>query len=115
MNVTITTPYVSTNALYTINRYNGKRVLTKKARVHKEAIAWEAKEQIGSRKPMAGVLVVEVHWYMPDQRRRDLDNIKMVLDALTGVLWVDDSNIWQLRMFKYVDKENPRFEITIHR
>lgn len=115
MKVTITTPYVSTNALYTVNRYNGKRVLTKKARVHKESIAWEAKEQIGFKKPMAGVLVVEVHWYMPDNRKRDLDNIKMVLDALSGVLWVDDSNIWQLRMFKYIDKEKPRMEIIVTR
>lgn len=114
MKVTLTTPYVSTNALYTHNRY-GKRILTKKARVHKEAIAWEAKEQVGAKKPLAGVLSVEVHWYMPDNRRRDLDNIKMVLDALTGVLWVDDSNIFQLRMFKYIDKDKPRFEISIHK
>ena len=115
MKVTITTPYVSTNALYTINRYNGKRVLTKKARVHKEAIAWEAKEQIGSSKPMAGELHVDIHWYMPDQRRRDIDNIKMVIDSLTGVLWKDDSNIWTLYMHKYVDKENPRIEVVVSR
>jgi Holliday junction resolvase RusA-like endonuclease len=115
MKVTITTPYVSTNALYTINRYNGRRVLTKKARNHKEAIAWEAKEQVTREKPMKGELSVEVHWHMPDNRRRDLDNIKMVLDSLTGVCWEDDSDIWQLRIFKYIDKEKPRFEITIHK
>lgn len=115
MKVTIKTPYVSTNALYTINRHNGRRILTKKAREHKEAIAWEAKQQIPGRKPMGGVLVVEVHWHMPDKRKRDLDNIKMVLDALSGVLWVDDSNIWQLRMYKYISKENPRMDIVVSR
>ena len=115
MKVTIKTPYVSTNKLYTINRYNGKRVLTKKARIHKEAIAWEAKEQLGSKKPMTGELHVDIHWFMPDKRRRDIDNIKMVLDSLTGICWPDDSNIWSMFMWKYVDKKNPRFEITISR
>lgn len=112
MKVTITTPYVSTNALYTTSRF-GKRILTKKARVHKEAIAWEAKAQVGAQKPMKGELQVEVHWHMPDKRRRDLDNIKMVLDSLTSICWEDDSDIWVLRIFKYIDKEKPRFEITI--
>lgn len=111
MKVTIKTPYVSTNALYTTSRF-GKRILTKKARVHKDAIAWEAKSQVKGA-PMKGELHVEVHWHMPDKRRRDLDNIKMVLDSLTKVCWEDDSDIWILRIFKYIDKENPRFEITI--
>lgn len=113
MKVTIKTPYVSTNKLYTTSRTTGRRILTKKARVHKELIAWEAKEQIGFQKPMKGELQVEVHWHMPDRRRRDLDNLKMVLDSLTKVCWEDDSDIWILRIFKYIDKENPRFEITI--
>lgn len=57
---------------------------------------------------------VDVEAYLPDERRRDLDNIaKTVLDALNGVLYLDDSQITTLLVATHVDRERPRVEVHI--
>lgn len=111
MKITLTTPYVSTNRLYTTNR-NGSRRKTAAGSAAARALAWEAKSQMRGQ-PRKGPLAVEVYLFFPDNRKRDLDNIKGLLDAMSGVLWEDDSQIVDLHIRKYVDKVNPRVEIII--
>ena len=111
MKIVITTPYVSTNRLYTTAR-NGRRIKTRAASEAKEAIAWEAKAQYMS-EPKTGALKVRIDLFHDDKRRRDLDNIKGLIDALTGVLWEDDSQIVELTIKKHTVVEYPRVEITI--
>lgn len=111
MKITITTPFVSTNALYTVAR-NGRRIKTRAARASAEAIAWEAKSQF-PREPLTNPINVKVYLFFANNRRRDLDNIKGLLDALTGVVWKDDSQIMDLHIMKYIDEKNPRVEIHI--
>lgn len=113
MKVVITTPYVSTNALYT-HTGHGRKVKTAAAREAKETIFWEAKSQI-KRDPFKGDITVEIYLFFPDNRKRDIDNIKGLIDALTGVCWEDDSQIVDLHIRKYIDKDKPRAEITVHR
>lgn len=113
MKLTIKTLYVSTNALYTFSRSTGKRILTNKARVSKEAIAWEAKAEMKGQKMYTGPIRVELYLYFPTKQRRDLDNVKALIDAMTGVCWEDDSQIYELVIRKYHDKENPRVEVLI--
>ena len=49
-----------------------------------------------------GNIAVEIEAFMPDRRKRDLDNIlKALLDALTHAgVWADDSQIVDLRIRK---------------
>jgi Holliday junction resolvase RusA-like endonuclease len=57
---------------------------------------------------------VDVEAYLPDERRRDLDNIaKTILDALNGVLYLDDSQITTLLVATHVDRERPRVEVRV--
>jgi crossover junction endodeoxyribonuclease RusA len=57
---------------------------------------------------------VDVEAYLPDERRRDLDNIaKTILDALNGVLYLDDSQITTLLVATHVDRERPRVEVHV--
>ena len=59
-------------------------------------------------------LVVVVTLYFGDKRKRDIDNFnKLWMDALEGVVYVNDSQIRQLTLIKDYDKENPRIEINI--
>lgn len=110
MKITLTIPNVSTNKLYTNSRTTGKKILSSIARATKEAWAWEAKAQYRG-EPFERFVVAEVRLYFPDRKRRDLDNIKALLDSMTGILWKDDSCISDLTIYKRVDKKNPRIEI----
>lgn len=57
---------------------------------------------------------VDVEAYLPDERRRDLDNVaKTILDALNGVLYLDDSQVTTLLVATHVDRERPRVEVTV--
>jgi crossover junction endodeoxyribonuclease RusA len=57
---------------------------------------------------------VDVEAYLPDERRRDLDNVaKTILDALNGVLYLDDSQVTVLMVATHVDRERPRVEVRV--
>lgn len=47
--------------------------------------------------PSHPAIVLVLVFYLPDRRRRDVDNLAgAVMDALNGVLWKDDSQIVRL-------------------
>lgn len=80
----------------------------------KESYQWEAKAQ-WRKKPFEGDIAVDIILYFGTKRRSDLDNFnKLSLDALTGIVYHDDSQICELRITRGYDKQNPRIEITAH-
>ena len=101
---------LGTNNLYA--HLGRRRFLTPRARANKEAIAWEARSQYRG-EPLEGSLEVSVALYWPDRRKHDVDNIKVLLDSLTGIVWQDDSQITDLRITKSYDKQNPHVEMTV--
>lgn len=111
MKIVIDTPYVSTNALYKTTRH-GRRVKTAPARAAAESMGWIAKDQY-RKDPIDGDIFVFLNLFFGDRRRRDVDNTKGILDAMTGILWEDDSQIEDLHSRKQIDLENPRIEIYI--
>jgi crossover junction endodeoxyribonuclease RusA len=60
-------------------------------------------------------LTVSIDLYFGDKRKRDWDNWnKLSTDALTGIVWVDDSQIKTAHVYiKPIDRGNPRIELTI--
>lgn len=79
----------------------------------KESYQWQAKSQYRE-KPLEVPLIVEVQLYFCTKRNHDIDNYsKLLLDALTGVAWVDDGQIQRMTVEKLYDKENPRIELQI--
>jgi Holliday junction resolvase RusA-like endonuclease len=49
-----------------------------------------------------------------DSRRGDLDNrLKILLDALNGLAWLDDAQIVELYARRELDRRNPRVELTV--
>lgn len=83
-----------------------------RAKRAKEAIGWEARQQHRGR-PLEGALAVEIELWWPDRRNRDIDNVKALLDALTGILWLDDGQITDLHLMKGVDRNHPRVEMKV--
>lgn len=81
-------------------------------RAAKEALGWEARSQYRG-EPLAGSLAVSIALYWPDRRKHDIDNIKVLLDALTGIVWEDDGLITDLHIRKGYDNLQPCVEMTI--
>lgn len=63
--------------------------------------------------PLEGDLRVTLRFYRP-ARRGDLDNrIKIILDALQGHAYFNDSQIAEIHARRCEDKANPRVEVEI--
>jgi len=100
----------SVNHLYARNRYGGL-YLTDAANTWKTAAGWLAKEW-WKKEPTAKQVILNIWIYWNDKRRHDADNIqKLLLDALTGIVWVDDRQVMPRVMGLEVDKGNGRIEI----
>lgn len=108
--IAVTLPYPpSVNAYF---RAKGNRVyLTDDARQYKRAV----KLMLGNRFDMfTGRVAVNVSIFRP-RKSGDLDNrLKVMLDALQGVAYENDSQITEIHAFRYDDKENPRVEVLIY-
>lgn len=85
--------------------------MTKKAKELKEEYIRQAKEQWEG-DVMDWELEVSIKLYFGDRRKRDWDNFhKLTMDALSGIVWEDDSQIKLATVELYYDKENPRTEV----
>jgi Holliday junction resolvase RusA-like endonuclease len=59
-------------------------------------------------------VVVSLDFYLGNRRIVDLDNLsKGVLDGLKGVLFVDDSQVVELHLRKFIDKQHPGVNVEI--
>jgi Holliday junction resolvase RusA-like endonuclease len=55
---------------------------------------------------------VQITLYFGTKRKGDLDNFnKISLDALTGIVWEDESQIAEFTVAREYDKRRPRLEI----
>lgn len=89
------------------------RYLKPNARLRKEEYQWQAKSQWRGKK-LDYELFIIVDIFFQDKRVRDWDNWhKISMDALTDIVWVDDSQVQESLVIKNYDKENPRIEIEI--
>jgi Holliday junction resolvase RusA-like endonuclease len=87
--------------------------MTAEGKAIKEAYQWEAKAQWKD-KPTTEPLCVAVRFYFKIKLRRDLDNQnKLVFDALSRIVYEDDSQIDEFRLYRRFDKDEPRIEVQI--
>jgi crossover junction endodeoxyribonuclease RusA len=63
--------------------------------------------------PLTSNLRVAMEFHLPDKRRKDLDNLAKAMDALTGIAWLDDSQVTTLVLSKVIDRANPGVWIEI--
>lgn len=82
----------------------GRTIISEEARKYRAAVcALVAESKLGG--PLQGLLRVVVEVFVPDRRKRDLDNLhKGILDSLTHAgVWGDDSQIDDLRIYRARD------------
>ena len=85
-----------------------------KSRAYEKAVG--AYALAGRVRPTSSSLRVSIALFLPDRRRRDVDNMaKSILDGLNGTAFDDDDQVVELNVTKQIDRENPRAEVTIEK
>ena len=99
------------------NRYwrtivKGKRaipILSREAREYKQRMASHAAGHQPSQEPVC----LTIRLYRP-RKAGDIDGpLKPLLDALQGFLYVNDSQIVEMHVYRLDDKEAPRVEVEV--
>jgi Holliday junction resolvase len=92
----------------------GRLVLSEAGRVFKAQAGWLARDAYRD-VPMACDVALRVNVYRP-RRRGDLSNLlKVVEDAFTGIVYVDDGQIVEEHLYRHEDPTYPRVEVEILR
>lgn len=87
---------------------NGRMVTSKEARVYKASVA-----RTIARPLFTGPVTVSIDWYR-GRKSGDLDKrLGVVLDALQGVLYENDSQIVELTARRFDDPGNPRIVVRV--
>ena len=88
--------------------------MSKEGKDLKESYSKQAFSQFKG-KPLEVDIQASITLYHGTHRRSDIDNFnKILFDSLTGIVWIDDSQIMSLTIVKSYDKDNPRIEIEIN-
>lgn len=100
--ITLSLPYPPTVNHYWRHIVIGRSVravISAQGRQYKAVCSAMARRQWAGRETLACPLAVEITFYPPDRRKRDLDNLpKSLFDSLTDAgVWKDDSLIQDLR------------------
>jgi Holliday junction resolvase RusA-like endonuclease len=92
---------------------NGRPILSREARLYTQAIKHAIVEQQAGYF-IAGVpLAVSIAWFR-ERKSGDIDKRgAIMLDALQGICYANDSQIKRYTIERFEDKQNPRMEITI--
>lgn len=91
---------------------NGRTFVSHQARSFLDEVHLAVAGQ-GLSAPLSGNLEVKIDVYR-QRRSGDLDNrIKVLLDALQGRAYLNDSQVVRIVAERHDDKENPRVEVEI--
>ena len=102
--IELTLPFPPSVNTYWRN-FNGRMILSEKARKYKKDVADQVLLQKGN-KHYSGKLKLTIEMWRPDNRKRDIDNsAKAILDALTSAgVYTDDYLVVDLRLYWAEDK-----------
>ena len=77
-----------------------------KVKAWQETISWNARIAVQGEDWLTENLEVTLLFVLPDNRRKDLDNLsKAVLDGMNGIVYADDKQITRLILEKQVGGE----------
>ena len=97
------------------NRYwmiaNNRIVVTSEARNYKQQVFYKLAHLT---EPLRKDIAVNVTIFRA-YKRGDLDNfLKIMLDALQGIIYLNDSQITEIHAFRDDDKNNPRVRVLVY-
>lgn len=96
---------------------NGHAFTPLRTRQAEDVVAWSFRDVARGHEPTATVYYgVSAEFYAGTRQRRDVDNmLKLILDGLNGVAWVDDNSVLEVFGRKsYCTKAEARTEVCIY-
>lgn len=84
--------------------------MTGEAKAWKQAAQWGMRD--GRYKVIEGPVEVTATFYL--KYDRDVDNLKILLDSLEGIVLKNDRQVEALHVFKEKDKEKPRVVLEVY-
>jgi Holliday junction resolvase RusA-like endonuclease len=117
MNVNFEVPMrpIGVNETYRVVRFGKKAGLTKTvtAKGYQAAIKHYARRAMSGKHPHARPVEVFLCFVFRTSRS-DIDGpVKSTLDAMNGIVYLDDCQIQRLEIQRCVDRDNPRVEIRV--
>jgi len=97
----------TTNQQY--GRKGNRSFLSSVAKAWKDEAQWRMKAI--RPKLLSTPVVLTIRFYLKFDR--DVDNAKLLLDAMSGIVYEDDSQVVEYHVYKIKDKTNPRVEIDV--
>ncbi len=96
---------------------NGNTYTPTKTTTAELKVAWLFKAAARGWAPDASSeFVVDMRFWNKTRHRRDIDNLcKLVLDALNGVCWADDSQVTEISAIKDLAPDFPLTTVKIYR
>lgn len=92
--------------------YRGRVVTSAEAQSYKQSVAMLAR--CDGVRPLSGPVAIQVAVYR-ERRSGDLDNrLKVLLDALQGVFYVNDAQIVEIHATLHDDRHDPRVEVMVN-
>lgn len=104
-------PYPPSSNRYWRKTNTGRVYVSEEARSYREQAAWLAK--IAGAELMTGALMMTLRIFRPRKVGDSSNRIKVLEDALQGVLYKNDSQIVEHHIYRFDDKTNPRVEVVI--
>lgn len=112
LDITIDWQVLSTQTIYWM--HGKSRFMTKKWKQKKQEYV-EAFQDSYTLWITTQPIILEVIIYHWDKRKRDIDNYnKILLDAMEGIVYEDDSQIIEMTTKKFYDKERPRVHVIAY-
>jgi crossover junction endodeoxyribonuclease RusA len=100
----------SINATYKTNRKGGF-YKSQEAKDWTEACQWEVRKHY-KHSPLTSQIYLGIDFMQ--KMNRDIDNgLKLIIDALQGLVYDNDRQVVHLNVRKFEEKENPRVEIQV--
>ena len=101
------TPVPKQSFRYTSNKGKGGGYKDPRVAAWSNTVAWAATEAMAGEPPTSETVGVVISFMMPDNRKRDLDNLaKGVLDGMNGIVYNDDTQVHMLTLTKQKCPEN---------
>lgn len=106
---------IGVNETYRVVRFGKRAGLTKTstARAYQDAIRIYARQAMRGELPHTRPVEVSL-WFTFRTSRSDIDGpVKSTLDAMNGIVYLDDAQIQRLVIHRCVDRHHPGVEVSV--